>query len=428
MRYEPLPHSFFAGNRDRLAAKLPAGSIIVLHSNDVMPTNADGAMAFHQNANLFYLCGIDQEETVLMMKIGEGGTYEATLLLRETNDTIAIWEGIRLSMEEAAKLSGISDIRWTGEYENCLKEYMDTAQTVFLESNNHPRAASPVQTRNVRFSLETKKKYPSKTYENIYEHVAELRLIKQPAEITSLKKACKITTEGFTELLNYIKPGKGEWEIEAKLSYEYIRRGARKFSFLPIIASGANSCVLHHIANNKIIQDGELVLLDIGAEYGYYNADMTRTIPANGKFTTRQRQVYEAVLRTMEYARTILRPGIQKSEYERKVRVHMAGELINLGLLNANDLEENPNDPPAVRKYFMHGGSHSLGLDVHDVGSLDPVIQAGMVFTIEPGIYIREESIGIRLENNYLVTDEDTINLMPDSPIHPDEIEKIMAK
>lgn len=428
MRYDPLPASFFEGNRSRLALQLPPGSLVVLHSNDVMPTNADGSMAFHQNANLFYLCGIDQEETVLLMLIDGGGNCETTLLLRETSDTIAIWEGKRLSKEEASELSGIGDVRWTAEYESILGQYLAKAAAIYLEADEHPRAVSPVETRNMRMGAAIKKTHPGRQFENIYPVIAEMRMIKQPVEIEALRKACSITAEGFTDTLPRIKPGIGEWEIEASLSYEYIRRGARKFSFLPIIASGPNSCVLHYISNDNTCKDGGLVLLDIGAEYGCYNGDMTRTVPVNGKFTPRQREVYEAVLRTMEYAEGILRPGIQKSEYERKIRVHIAGELLGLGLLTPADIEENPEDPPAVRRYFMHGCSHHLGLDVHDVGAKDPVISAGMVFTIEPGIYIREESIGIRLENDYLVGEKETLNLMPNAPIRPDDIERLMAK
>ncbi len=428
MRYEPLPSSFFENNRQRLAGQLPPGSVVVLHSNDVFPTNADGTMALHQNANLFYLCGIDQEETVLLMKITGTGTYEAALFIRETSETIAIWEGLRLNKEEAASLSGIKDVNWGAAYPARLAEYMQSADAVYLESNDHPRAETPVQTRNARFSEQLKKDYPGKTFANLYPVMSLLRTIKADIEVEMLKKACGITAAGFIDTLPHIAPNMGEWEIEARLSYEYIRRGARKFSFLPIIASGRNSCILHYISNDHVCRNGDLVLLDIGAEYACYNGDMTRTVPVNGKFTRRQREVYEAVLRTMDYANSILRPGTLKSEYERKVRVHMAGELLSLGLISGKDIEEKPDDPPAVRKYFMHGCSHFLGLDVHDVGERDPIITAGMVFTIEPGIYIREESIGIRLENDYLVGENGNTNLMPDAPIQPDEIERLMAQ
>ncbi len=428
MKYQPIPAPFFQENRDSLATQLPAGSLLIIHSNDVFPTNADGTMNLHQNANLFYLSGIDQEESILVMKIGDNGTHEDILFLRETNDQIAIWEGARLSQEQATTLSGIKDVRWTSGYDDIIEQLVPTATAVYLEENQHPRCTSPVQTRNVRLGLELKEKFPTASYHNIYPILGEMRLIKKPVEIEYLKMACDITGEGFKALLKVLKPGMGEWEMEAVLSYEYLRRGARKFSFQPIIASGANSCVLHYIVNDQVCHDGDLVLLDIGAEYGNYNGDMTRTVPANGRFSPRQRAVYDAVLRAMKYAMTILRPGIDKKEYERLIRVFVANELVSLGLLTPKDLAENPEDPPAVRRYFMHGISHSLGLDVHDVGNPQPILQANMVFTIEPGIYIREEGIGIRLETDVLIGEESNVDLLAHIPLEADEIEKWMAE
>lgn len=426
MKYKPLPASVYVRNRDRLAEMLPVGSVVVIHSNDIYPTNADGTLAHHQNADLFYLTGIDQEESVLFMKITKNG-HEDTLFLRETNDTIAIWEGARLSLNQGAELSGIADVRWTDEYDSLLETLMSDASTVYIERNEHPRQSVPVQTRNDRYAAEIAAKWPHVPMLSVYNTVAKLREIKSPEEIGQLKKACEITAEGFKALLPIIKPNMGQWEIEAKLSYEYLRRGARKFSFLPIIASGADTCVLHYISNDKICCDGDLVLLDIGAEYGGYNGDMTRTVPVNGKFTPRQREVYEAVLRIHRYADTILRPGILKSEYERQVRIYTGEELLRLGLVTREQLNERPADPPAVRKYFMHGTSHFLGVDVHDVGEDNPIIEEGMVWTIEPGIYIREENIGIRLENDYYIGHDANVNLLASSPIDPDEIEALMS-
>lgn len=428
MKYQPIPASFFTENRDSLASKLPVGSLLIIHANDVYPTNADGTMPLHQNANLFYLTGIDQEETVFIMKIGENGAHEDTLLLRETNDQISIWEGARLTQEQGTELSGIRNVLWTTEYDTLVKQFMHATKTVYLEENQHPRCTSPVQTRNVRLGDELKKNFPDAVYENVYPILGEMRLIKKPVEIEYLKKACEITGEGFKSLIKTLKPGMGEWEMEAHLSYEYLRRGARKFSFLPIIASGANTCVLHYIVNDQACKDGDLVLLDIGAEYGNYNGDMTRTVPANGRFTPRQRAVYNSVLRAMKYAKQIMRPGVDKKEYERLIRVFVGKELVALGLLTPEDLAEKPEDPPAVRRYFMHGISHSLGLDVHDVGDPQPVFQAGMVFTIEPGIYIREESIGIRLETDVLIGEETNTDLLAQVPLEADDIEKWMAE
>ncbi len=428
MRYAPIPAAFYAQNRDRLAARLPAGSVAVIHSNDIFPTNADGTLAHHQNANLFYLTGIDQEETVLLMNIGNGGKHEDVLLLRETNEQIVIWEGARLSREQGSALSGIADVRWTNAYDELLAAWAPRATSFFIEKNEHPRQATPVQTRNDRYAAELAAKWPDIPQKSLYDLVASLRQFKAPEELDQLRKACRITAEGFKALLADIRPGIGEWEIEARLSYEYLRRGARKFSFLPIVASGAGTCILHSIANDAVCRDGDLILLDIGAEYGGYNGDMTRTVPANGRFTPRQREVYDAVLRIHRYADSILRPGILKSEYERRVRVFTGGELVRLGLLTQEDLAEKPDDPPAVRRYFMHGTSHLLGIDVHDVGEENPVIAEGMVWTVEPGLYIREEAIGIRLENDVYIGRDGNENLLVDAPIEADEIERLMNR
>ena len=398
MRYEPLPSSFFAGNREELASRLPAGSMLILHANDVFPTNADGTFALHQNANLFYLTGVDQEETVLVMTIREGG-WDEILLLRETNEQIAIWEGARLSQEQARELSGIQDVRWTDEYDALLEALVPSASMVFVEANQHPRCTCPVETRNARMTKELKEKFPDAVLKNVYEIMADMRQIKKPEEIKALKKACDITNEGFRELLRFIRPGVGEWQIEGFLANEFISRGPRKFSFLPIIASGKDTCVLHYIQNDKRCEDGDLVLMDIGTEYGNYNSDMTRTV-ALGHVT----------------------------EEMEKVRVFAAGELVKLGLITPAQVAEKPSDPPIVRKYYMHGCSHFLGLDVHDVGEANPVVLPGMVFTVEPGIYIAEEGIGIRLENDVLIGETENIDLLGDVPLLPDDIERLMAR
>lgn len=426
MRYTPISSAFYSRNRDLLAAELPEGSLVVIHANDIYPTNADGTMAHHQNANLFYLTGIDQEETVLIMRIGTHGKHEDTLLLRETNERIAIWEGARLDREQATALSGIRDVRWSGEYAALLGATVPCATAVYIERNEHPRQETPVQTRNDRSALDLHKQYPTAELRGLYPIISPMRQYKAPEEIEQIRKACDITAAGFRELLPRIKPGMGEWELEAELAASYIRRGARKFSFLPIIASGPDSCVLHYITNDKTVADGGLVLLDIGAEYGNYNGDMTRTVPASGKYTPRQREVYDAVLRIHRHAFGLLRPGILKSEYERQVRVYTGGELLKLGLVTEAELAEKPEDPPAVRRYFMHGTSHQLGLDVHDVGEDNPVIAHGMVWTIEPGIYIREENIGIRLENDVYIGETENIDLLASAPIEADEIEALM--
>ena len=325
-------------------------------------------------------------------------------------------------------MSGIRDVRWTNEYDTLLDTLVPAATMVFVEANQHPRCTCPVETRNARMTKELKEKFPDAVLKNVYEIMAEMRQIKKPEEIKALRKACDITNEGFRALLRFIRPGVGEWQIEGFLANEFISRGPRKFSFLPIIASGKDTCVLHYIQNDKRCEDGGLVLMDIGTEYGNYNSDMTRTVPVNGKFTPRQRAVYESVLNMMTYAKSVLRPGILKSEYERLVRVFAAGELVKLGLVTPAQVAEKPSDPPIVRKYYMHGCSHFLGLDVHDVGETNPVVLPGMVFTIEPGIYIAEEGIGIRLENDILIGEKENIDLLGDVPLLPDDIERLMAR
>ncbi|MEG0333669.1 MAG: aminopeptidase P N-terminal domain-containing protein [Akkermansia sp.] len=428
MKYTSLSSSFFSDNRARLAQELKVGSVLVLHANDIFPTNADGTFALHQNANFFYLTGIDQEESILVMRILKGGDCKSTLLVRETNDQIAIWEGAKLTIQAAQQLSGIDDVRWTSEYDRVLQEAIPDATTIYIETNEHPRCINPVETRNMRLGNELRASFPKQIFENIYGILAEMRMVKQPEEIRAMQQACNITADGFTAILPHIKPGMGEWEVEGLLSCEYLKRRARKFSFLPILASGSNSCVLHYIINDQIMKEGDLLLMDIGAEYGNYNGDMTRTIPVSGKFTQRQRAVYEAVMRIMDYANSIMRPGVLKSEYERLVRVYVGKELVGLHLLTQSDLDDDPNDPPAVRRYFMHGCSHSLGLDVHDVGSANPVFAPHMIFTIEPGIYIREEAIGIRLENDVIIGENGNLNLLARAPLAPDEIESLMSK
>ncbi len=427
LRYTPIPAGFYRTNRDKLASQLPAGALVIVHANDIYPTNADGTLAHHQNANLFYLTGIDQEETVLLMRVGENGAHEDTLLLRETNEKIVIWEGARLTQEDATALSGIEDVRWTDRYNALLAEWVPAAKTLWLEQDNHPRRYTYVQTRNERCAAALRASYPDAKIESLYAILSAMRLVKAPEEIARIREACRITGEGFCAILSQIHPGMGEWEMEAALSAEYIRRRARKFSFHPIIASGRDTCVLHYISNHKACAEGDLILFDIGAEYGGYAGDMTRTVPANGRFSPRQKAVYEAVLATHRYACSIIKPGVARKDYELQVRRFMGGQLVQLGLLRPEEVEGQEN-PGAVTRYFMHGTSHSLGLDVHDVGSDGAVFAAGQVWTVEPGIYIPAESIGIRIETDVLVTEEGTEDLIPNAPLDVADIEAMMRK
>ena len=427
LRYKPIPATFYKRNRDRLAAKLPEGSVVVVHANDIYPTNADGTLAHHQNANLFYLTGIDQEETVLIMRVGKKGSHKDTLLLRETNEKIVIWEGARLSQAMATKLSGVKDVRWTQEYNSLLAEWIPAATGVWLEVDSHPRRYTYVQTRNERMKAALLASYPDAKVQSVYPILAEMRLVKQPEEIKQLREACRITGEGYVDTLRCVVPGMGEWEIEALLSAGYIRRCARKFSFLPIIASGQDTCVLHYISNHKKCKDGDLILFDIGAEYGGYAGDMSRTVPANGTFSPRQREVYEAVLAVHKYACKIMRPGLKKNDYEMKVRRFMAKQLVKLGLLTQAQVDQDRKKLACVRKYYMHGTSHPLGLDVHDVGPDNPEFAEGQVWTVEPGIYIAEEGIGIRIETDVLVYKDHVEDLIPNAPLEVKDIEDIMA-
>ena len=427
LRYTPLPADFYKRTRDRLAAQLPKGALVIVHANDVYPTNADGTLQHHQNANLFYLTGIDQEETALLMRIGEGGTHEDTLLLRETNEHIIIWEGARLTKETATRLSGIEDVRWADAYNALLAEWVPGATSIWLERDNHPRRLTYVQTRNERYAAALSAAYPDARLECLYDLLAAMRIVKEPEELEQLREACRITGAGYTAILPHIRPGMGEWEMEALLSCEYTRRRSRKFSFHPIIASGKDTCVLHYITNHKECAEGDLILFDIGAEYGGYAGDMSRTIPANGKFSPRQRAVYEAVLAVHRYAAQIMRPGVKKAEYERLIRIRMAAELVNLGLLTQAEVDAQKDDPLCVRRYYMHSTSHPLGLDVHDVGPADPVFAENQVWTIEPGIYIAEEKLGVRIETDVVIHADSVEDLIPNAPLDVADIEAAMA-
>ena len=426
LRYEPIPAAFYVGRRDKLAAQLSAGSLVIVHANDIYPTNADGTLLHHQNANLFYLTGIDQEETVLLMRVKENGAHEDTLLLRETNEHIVIWEGARLTQETATQMSGVEDVRWTTAYHALLAEWVPTAKELWLEQDNHPRRNTYVQTRNARMQVALQAAYPDVVVKSLYDILADMRLVKTEEELVQLREACRITGEGFVEVLRHIKPGMGEWEMEGMLSSAYICRRARKFSFTPIIASGKDTCVLHYISNHKRCEEGDLILFDIGAEYGGYAGDMTRTVPANGTYSPRQKAVYEGCLAVHRYAREIMRPGLKKSEYERLVRVRMAAELVKLGLLTQEEVDAAPENPLCVRKYFMHGTSHPIGIDVHDVGPADPVFAVNQVWTIEPGIYIPAEKIGIRIETDVVIHEDSTEDLIPNAPLDVADIEAMM--
>jgi Xaa-Pro aminopeptidase len=427
MRYHPLPADLYISNRERLYRQLPPRSVVILHANDVLPTNADGSMGFVQNSDLFYLSGIDQEETILMLfPDAQDPKQREMLFVRETSELIAVWEGEKLTKEQAKDRSGIERVHWLTDFETQFRMIMCQCDHVFLNSNEHPRATIPTETRETRFTHRCLREYPLHDYQRLAPLMHGLRCIKQPQELGALSEAIRITEAGFHRLLKFVKPGVHEFEIEAELAHEFIRQRARGFAYTPIIATGANACVLHYITNHCQCQDGEMLLLDVAANYGNYNADLTRTIPVNGRFTQRQRQVYDAVLRIFRECRQILRPGVIIREYQEEVAKIMTSELIGLGLLKREDVEKQDPDKPLYKKYFPHGTSHHLGIDVHDVGHTWKPIEPGMVFTIEPGIYIREEKLGVRLENNVLIGPDRNTDLMASIPIEADEIEALM--
>lgn len=427
MRYNPINPQLFIDNRKRLATMLKPGSVAVFNSNDILPTNADGSLPLRQNNDLFYLSGIDQEESVLVIfPHSHDPAHREILFLKETNDEIAIWEGAKHTKKSAYETSGIKTVYWLQNFEKVFKSIVCEAENIYLNTNEHLRASIETETRDRRFINWMKENYPLHKYERVAPVMHVLRSVKSAWEIDLLQEAIDITEKGFRRVLSFVKPGVWEYEIEAEYMHEFLRNRSRGFAYTPIIASGFNACVLHYIDNNKPCKDGDLLLMDVGAEYANYNADMTRCIPVSGKFTPRQKEVYNAVLRVMREATKLLRPGTMLGDYHKEVGKIMEAELLKLKLITDTDIKNQNPDWPAYKKYFMHGTSHFLGLDVHDVGLWHKPIQSGMVFTVEPGIYIREENLGIRLENNILVTESGQKDLFASFPLKTDEIEDLM--
>lgn len=429
MRYLPIENQLFIQNRQRLVSQLKPKSMVVLTANDIMPTNADGTMGFRQNNDLFYLTGVDQEETMLVLFPDHPDErFREVLFLRETSELIEIWEGHKLTKEEAEQTSGISKktIYWTSQFETIFIQLVFEAEQVYLNTNEHTRNGSEVESRESRFIRQFRERYPLHRLERLAPIMHYLRAIKLPQEVELIGRAIDITDSMFRRLLKFIKPGVWEYEIEAEMMHEFLRLRSRGAAYTPIIASGKNACVLHYIENSAQCQDGDVLLLDIGAEYANYNADMTRSVPVNGRFTERQRAVYDAVLRVMNEAKQLLQPGNLWDDYHREVGKVMESELIGLKLLDRQAVERQDPDAPLYKKYFMHGTSHFLGLDVHDVGNKYRRFEPGMVFTVEPGIYIREEGLGIRLENNVIITESGNMDLMATIPLEADEIESLM--
>ncbi len=429
MRYEPIAPDFFVRNRGNLRGLLKPNSMVIVLANDIYPTNADGTMAFKQNSDLFYLTGVDQEETTLVLMPDAADSKEREILfVKETSELIAVWEGEKLTKEQARAATGIERIEWSHTFEGFLHRLVPQVEHIYLLTNEHLRASVVVETRNARFIKDCQARYPLHRYERLAPLLHRLRMTKDAEEIKLLQRACDITEAGFRRVLGFIKPGVGEWEIEAELLHEFVRRGSRGFSYSPIIGSGKNACVLHYVENDKVCKDGEMILMDVAAEYAGWASDLTRTVPANGKFTKRQRDVYNAVLRVFRGANDILRPGNTPMEYQKQVIELMERELVGLGLFTAKEASEQGPDKALVKKYFMHGTSHHLGLDVHDVAPPHEPFADGMVFTIEPGIYIREEALGVRLENDFVIGKDRNFDLMGKIPIEVEEIEQLMRR
>ena len=428
MKYDKINSSLFIKNRNNFMKSMNGNSIAFFNSNDIYPISADSTLAFEQHRDIFYLSGVDQEESILALcPNAKDDKHKEILFLKETNDHIAVWEGPKLNKDQAFETSGVKTVYWLKDSEKIIAELVDQCDTIYYNHNEHYRAKIETETREERFNKWLKKKYPHKTAERSNPILQRLRSVKDPIEIALIQKACNITNKGFRRILNFVKPGVWEYEIEAEFIHEFLNNRSKRFAYTPIIATGNNANILHYIENNKQCKDGELILLDVGAEYANYSSDMTRTIPVSGRFTKRQRDIYNAVLNVKNQATKMLVPGADWKQYHIEVGKLMTSELLSLGLLDKSDVENESDENPAYKKYFMHGTSHHMGLDTHDYGLLDEPMQANMVFTVEPGIYLPDEGFGIRLEDDVVIQNSgDPINLMKDIPIEIEEIENLM--
>ena len=428
MRYDSIPVSLFENNRGRFTSKMQSNSLAILTSNDVMPNNADDVMGFAQNNDLFYLSGIEQDETILVL-FPDAFKEEnrAVLFVKEVNEHSLIWEGDFLTKEQVKAISGIKNVKWTHEFEKTFQLFAFESDVIYLGHNEHiKRVTSDMSTRQDRMILWCKEKYPLHQYERGAKITRDLRPIKSDDEVALIQKAIAISIKGFKSVLKAAKPNVKEYELEAELAYHYIKNGATRHAFKPIVASGKNACALHYNTNDAVCKDGEMILVDFGVCYGNYNSDTTRCLPVNGKFSPRQKEVYESVLYCLKEGSKLLKPGVLSKDYELKMAELIETELIKLRLITSEDIANQNPENPAYKKYFMHGTAHHLGLDVHDVGLYSRPFEKGMVLTCEPGIYIREEGIGVRLENDYLLTADGNINLCEDMPIETFEIEELM--
>ena len=428
MRYKTIDNKLFIKNRKNFISKLKNNSIAVFNSNDIYPISADSTLPFEQHRDIFYLTGINQEESILLLyPQSKKKDYDEVLFIRETNDYITHWEGEKLSKEKAREISGIKNIYWTNEFEKVFEFISKTCVNAYINTNEHYRQNVETQTREDRFINWLKKTYPKIKLHKSNPILQKQRSVKDETEIDLIRTACDITAKGFDRVLKFIKPNIWEFEIEAEFSHEFLKNRSKRFAYSPIIASGPNSNYLHYIDNNRKCKSGEIILIDVGAEYANYSSDMTRTVPVSGKFSKRQKQIYSAVLNVKKEATKLLRPGIILSDYHIEVGKLMTSELLRIQLLDKNDIKNQSKENPAYKKYFSHGTSHHMGLDTHDYCNLEMPIQKNMILTVEPGIYIKEEGFGIRLEDVVLIRENSQPeNLMKKIPIEIEEIEDRM--
>ena len=428
MRHIPIDSKLFAIHRKNLSDKLPARALAITNANDVLPTNADGTFPIHPNSDLFYLSGIEQEESILVLFPDcPNPKHREILFVREPSEHLKIWEGYKHTKDDAQKISGIQTVYWTKDFDNIFQLLAAEAETFFLNDNEHSRAANEVETRDQRFNKKIQLDYPLHKIDRLAPHLHNLRFCKNPLEVKQIKQAIDVTARGFHRVLKMVKPGVTEYEIEAEWAKEFIKRRC-KFAYTPIVASGGNACVLHYLQNDQTCRKGELLLMDVGACYANYNADLTRTIPVSGKFTRRQKQVYNAVLRVLRQCIENATIGKSLKEWQTDSHDMMTEEMLRLKLITKSQVKKQDPDQPACRKYYMHGLGHSLGLDVHDVCNGQTEFRENSVFTVEPGIYLPDEGFGVRLEDDIQITKSGPVNLMSKIPIEAEEIEQIMNR
>ncbi len=428
MKYQAINKQLFINNRSRFVKKQVPNSLAIFNSNDIYNTGADSTLPFTQHRDIFHLSGVDQEESILLLFPDcNNKSHREILFLKETNEHITVWEGEKLTKEKAFEVSGIKTVYWLNQFETIFRQLVIESDAVYLNSNEHLRSNSQMQSREDRFVSKFIKDFPNHNTKRSAPLMHDIRAVKDPIEIELMQQACNITEKGFRRVLKFISNGKMEFEIEAELMHEFLINRSKGFAYTPIIASGKSACVLHYIENNMACKDGDVILMDFGAEYANYSSDLTRCVPVNGKFTKRQKEVYNAVLNVKNEATKLLKPGILLNDYHKQVGKLMEDQLLQLNLITKYDIKQQDPNWPAYKKYFMHGTSHYIGLDTHDVGSWINPIEKNMVFTVEPGIYIPEENLGIRLEDDVVVQEKgEPFNLMKNIPIEAEEIEDLM--